>query len=118
MKMLKFLSVIFMVSFLSNFAFSQNSNPLKVTMIQQATDISYRNINLFATVKPVENSPQFKVFVYYKVGNRDIDLVDFTDVRLSNEIFAKKAAEVIINRIKNDESLIIDNDDLSYILSN
>ena len=118
MKMLKFLSVIFMVSFLSNFAFSQNSNPLKVTMIPQAADISYKNINLHSIVKVVDNTLQRKIFIYYKVGNKDIVLVDFTDSRLTKDVAANRAAEVIMNRIKNDESLLIDNADLSYILSN
>jgi hypothetical protein len=116
--MLKFLLVIFSVSFLSNFAFTQNSNPLKVTMIPQAADISYKNIDLHSIVKVVENTLQRKVFIYYKVGNKDVALVDFTDSRLTKDVSAYRAAEVIMKRIKNDESLLIDNADLSYILSN
>lgn len=118
MKKFKFLFLVFTMCLVTPM-FSQNGNSLKVEMLPQAADISYYKMDLRSVVKsknPSGNS--FVVSVYYLKGNNEVVLVQVSEPTIVSEKQANRLSEVLIRRIKNDQSLIIEGTDYNYIFTN
>lgn len=99
--------------------FSQTANSLNIEMLPQSADLSYARMDLRSVVKSKNLSGNsFAVSVYYLKGNNEVVLVQVSEPSITTEKQANKLAEVLIRRIKNDQSLLIEGTDYSYIFTN